>query len=234
MRVVKSLLLMIAFCIPAATYAETIAFIGATGTNFNDQIANFNTIASFNAGVDLALANEVNTPPNIGDVLGDTFTFSKANTGLVADVTIESDQPNTQILDPFGPFGGDALSFGQSGQQADSFSIDFSNFDSGSSGSIIGITFLNSNGVNPDDTVTVFGENGALGTFFTEGFAGNDFIGFVSDERITRVRFDESAADGNNLFLTTIAVGTNVVPEPSTYMAMLLGLLMVLGIKRKK
>ena len=179
----------------------------------------------------IALANE--------DAPSGTLTFDEQNTGLIETFSISSrEQGSTLIFNESTGNFENALSIGAIDSfENDDFEI---NFDDGITA--FGF-FVNDNDENDGESIgfsafrrrddgvfeslegaafpTPIGDSGFLGIIATDGFV------------LTRIRFNEDEG-GDDIAVKDFILGEVPVPEPSTYLAMIFGLLAILSATKRK
>ena len=147
----------------------------------------------------LALADEVAAPPSADQDLGPRLRFRRASTGLCGDVVLETGQAGAGFvyeddLEGAEPnaFPPESLSVGDSASfQNDDFEVRFG------SGQVFAAGFLlEDNRPGSRESLRVIGEDGlALLRLEGAGLAASDgFWGFIADEPIWKLRFDEDPA----------------------------------------
>jgi hypothetical protein len=188
---------------------------------YTDQTS-WNNIVEGVEGLDftaanVALANEVATPPGNNASVGGVLTFDAANTGLSSSFELSTLEPNAGFTfndnEGSGPEWDNALSIGDIDNfENDDWQIVFN------SGSVFNFGwFLQDNGTSLGESFSVYDLNdNLLGTFsMIPETDGIDFVGVVSSVPIGRVAFDEDPGDDDiaigGIRLSVIAA----IPEPS-------------------
>lgn len=207
----------IAFCamLPAAksVFADLVFYTNET--SWNNSVQGVEALDFTAANV--ALANEVASPPGNNAFLGGVLTFDSANTGLSSSFvlsTLETDAGFTfNDNEGSGPEWDNALSVGD----IDNFENDDWQIVFNSSSVFNFGWFLQDNGTSVGESFSVYDLNdNLLGTFsMIPETDGVDFVGVISSVPIGRVAFDEDPGDDDiaigGIRLSSIAA----IPEPS-------------------
>lgn len=161
----------------------------------------------------IALADEVDSPPGPNTGLGKTLTFSAANTGFGTDVQLRALQQGAGFTfddnEGRGPEWA-GLSVGDiNDYQNDNWQATFSPATVSAFG-----WYLGDNGNSNNESFMVYNAADELiATLESIPASGlSDFIGFTSTEPVGRVVFDEGAG-GDDIAINEIFLA--VIPEPS-------------------
>ena len=217
----------------ALIFIQTEAF--ATTVLYTDEsqwmnLTGYNSVNNFDFNaVNVALADEVSSPPPVGAQLGQQLTFESGNTGLAFDFTFnnESSDPGTQIIftDPVSLIPG----LGSTPTTNHDWGVSFINGDPVFS---IG---LNLSSIQPSliDAINVYGTSGdLLGSLMNPGDLG--FIGIISDQAIGRISYDDNIAPGGKV-LTNLVIPTMAsVPEPAPFALLLVGIFALWVVDKKE
>ena len=199
-------------------------------TNFSTwqaQTAN-STINSFNfSSENVALADEVSSPPAPLTDLGQSLTFQSGNSNLPFDFTFknESPDPGTEVIYVDNRIGSGRTRNHDWSVNINNWSLDFTS----TSTYEVGLDLFG--GVDPNTHFTLFD----ISNNFLASFAGiPDFLGIISDAPIGRILFDDAPTSGGMTLSALFATsGITAVPEPNTLFLLAFGLITVVSIRIK-
>jgi len=219
-------------CLPAIA-AVALMFVPSVSawadlTFYTDESAWNNDVSDIEVldftATNVALADEVSSPPGGNEELGGVLTFDSANTGLSSSLTLIALESGD--VDDFGdgfmfddnegsgPEWDDALSVGDINNfEDDDWQITFD------SGSVFNFAWLlQDNNGNTGESFSVYDTSDSLlGTFNgIPATAGIDFVGVTSTVAIGRVEFDEDTG-GDDIAIGGIRLSSTAVPEPSSF-----------------
>lgn len=181
----------------------------------------------------VALADEVATPPGENEHIGNTLTFDKANTGFDVSIELKATQAtNFTFNDNEGHaiFRSNALSVGDvNNDENDNFLFTILG---GSTVNAAGFSILDNNFGGDEELRVRIGDT-VLASFDTDSLTGGTgsslFLGVVSTTAFDELWFDEST-DGDDMAVSNINI--DAVPEPST-LIMLAGAGILLHTRRR-
>ncbi len=228
----KLILIFILAMACTSSYGASVQFF----TNEANWLAAVQSVEIFNTNAtNVALADEIASPPNDLDTISRVLTFQSSNTNLSHSLQLEAIlQTNIQFSRPIsnslsiGVFGGGAL-------QNDDWEIRVLDGPG-----LTAFAFdLVSNNEKTGETFSIFGSGDVLlGTLDesgipTPGTDGNgfNFLGVISSDPITRMFFDDE--DGSdNIGVANFRLAEAVVPEASSILLLSLAVVMGIFVKR--
>ena len=164
------------------------------------------------SAANIALADEVASPPAQDAQLGPQLTFRTGNTGLCASFTLQTLEPGAGLTFDDGEpspssFPAGTLSIGDINDfEDDDFRLTFP------TGSVFAVgLFLVNNTQAGSESFSAFGSSGLLGTLAGLSIPdssgnGSTFVGVVASEPLVSVRFDEDAA-GDDIAIRDFRLG---------------------------
>ncbi len=197
-------------------------------TNFYSDQASWQTAAEAEAGsvqefqttaINVALANEVTAPPTGNQSLGNFLTFSAANAGTCAAFTL-----STPDVDTSSPLAIDGFIFEDNELSSPRVLSmgDVNNFEDDdvtvtiTDGKVHALGFyIYQNGSSTGETIVVNGNSGVLFTVTTVPTNLDQFVGFVADEPIISVVFDEGAG-GDDVGMRDVSFAPSVSADTDT------------------
>ncbi|MCI0636227.1 MAG: IPTL-CTERM sorting domain-containing protein, partial [Actinobacteria bacterium] len=189
---------------PLTFYTDEAAWTAAVNAAAVDSL---DTTAA-----NVALADEVGSPPAQGEALGPQLTFRAASTGLCGSFTLRALQAGAGLTfddgEPNPPlFPADGLSIGDVDDfENDDFQLGFP------TGSFFAIGFfLVDNTQDAGESLRVFGSGGLLGTLAGSSIpdssgGASTFVGVVSPVPLVSIRFDEDAG-GDDVAIRDLRFG---------------------------
>jgi hypothetical protein len=200
-------------CVPAYFLSVQMASAGLV-TFFTDEVTwlrqtGLASISNFEITAEnVALADEVSSPPAIGSRLGPVLTFQASNTGLPFDFAFRSENPGTEVIytDPVGQI----LGLGSTPTRHHDWSVAF-----GMGRPVLSIGMeMSSRSASFVDAIRVFDTSDMLIASLPLGNTQGGFFGIFSNAPIGRILYDDNPAPGGKV-LTRLALA---VPEPSGLM----------------
>jgi hypothetical protein len=190
-------------------FTDEAAWLTHTGLS---SIRNFEMTAE-----NVALADEVTSPPAIGSRLGPALTFQASNTGLPYDFSFRSENPGTEVIytDPVSQI----LGLGSTPTRHHDWSVAFG---AGGPVFLIGME-MSSRNASLVDAIRVFDTNDVLVASLPLGNIQGGFFGIVSDNPIGRILYDDNPAPGGKVLTRLV----HAVPEPAALMLFASGVVLL-------
>lgn len=193
----KKITLLVIFSLALSTLANAeVLFFIDDEVGWTSAIGDSNSIEFFETTAsNIALANEVGSPPTHTESISSILTFDSKNTLVSPSFVVRSiDAPNFKYYGSLQIIS-EGLIF--------TTQIDINDWEITFSGSPVrafSILLCHSDSAS-NETFSVYGKNGLLGstTAIPDGSHSVIFLGIISPEPITRVVFDENDSDGDNI-----------------------------------